>query len=950
MQSVSYAAPRFAKERGCRTIVLVPNEYETRIGLAHGTEPFLVPSLVAVRTRESPTQGCGAHTYNFPLLYERIMLNMLANGCPQAPLSIFQGFKKDYPHMVPSADTIDEADSDEQVKELSDPFLFGKDALSASLAENYSIYNLFSGGGHLNICGCDTQLQYLKLLERFIRYLFQQVVSRFESSLIELQELTGAFKVNQEPKRAEQPGTSVPSASMGSATGQVSGSTTASTSANAITLVTVASNGLDTAEGAEGAEGIDGEVQDVKQEKKARPKAKRPCVQITKDDTIVADTDIPLYQPESELRQVTAATSNLFGTNARSLLPNREKIQLFHKRRRLNYLAAPYAPEQYTIALVLPDTVTRVELNIWTELIYNRLGFSGAFISTTTPMASSFSSASSMTLFSTTSCSKACISDPSNFALNNTYAPLPICGDVILGTMATVLHSIVEVAKKKIPPIDTAESISNIVALHDFLHLYLLTKENALLYFQGHYTQLLEKLVLPKQSLLAQYLDQKSNCSSDEFNCFAENIIKHVMFSSEHVLLSLIRGNGLSYTALIAQSKPNDDVQTPVISLVQTYPQRFLSIMARRQSEQSSEDNESGSIDRSIERESGPIFTCLTVSLGYVGMVAAVCLLDNWLSDTPQPHFPVLYANQYTGTGLEKFMVNDINFSIRTLSQSDHMQNLNASRLLDIDSNACISQFSIPFDTIKADILHIYGATSSKDPSVSVPINTILASKYGTPSTIPKTKSILFAIFMHLLRLSYHVDNVLNKDDVKGKVGQSTASASATVKDAPLDDQEIPDSAREPLTKAMAATTAAMPASTTTLTKGKSQGGAVVGAGINSKVSSVLQIFNSILTTGMLTYLPGLVEYIGQSFLNDDCYPELLELGVKKDNVVVKSANLEWLDQNFRIGPDRTASLEWLGCAWGALCDAGIECYVTIEEFRAYGIRVFMERALFFYP
>ena len=204
MQPVSYAAPKFAKERGCRTIVLVPDEYETRIGLAHGTEPIVVPALVAVRTRESPTQGSGTHRYNFPLLYERFMLNVLANGYPQAPLSTFQGLKRDYPQMVPSADTIDEADNDEQIKELSAPFLFGKDVLSASLAENYDVYNMFFGGGRLNIQGCSSLLQYLKLLERFIRYLFTQVVSRFESSLIELQELTGAFKVNQEPKRAEQ--------------------------------------------------------------------------------------------------------------------------------------------------------------------------------------------------------------------------------------------------------------------------------------------------------------------------------------------------------------------------------------------------------------------------------------------------------------------------------------------------------------------------------------------------------------------------------------------------------------------------------------------------------------------------------------------------------------------------------------------------------------------------
>lgn len=946
MQSVSYAAPRFAKERGCRTIVLVPDEYETRIGLAHGTEPFLIPSLVAVRTRESPVRGCGTHTYNFPLLYERIMLNILANGYPQAPLSTFQGFKKDYPHMVPSADTIDEADNDEQVKELSDPFLFGKDALSASLAENYNVYNLFSKGGHLNVNGCSTQLQYLKLLERFIRYLFHQVVSRFESSLIELQELTGAFKVNQEPKRTEQPDIPAPGASVESTAGQVSmpAATPAAPNTNAVSTTVkattaVASINPDTVDGAEG------ETQEVKQEKKPRPKTKRPCVQITKDDTIVADTDIPTYQPESELRQVTAATSNLFGTNARSLLPNRERIQLFHKRRRLNYLAAPYTPEQYTIAIVLPDTITRAELNIWTELIYDRLGFSGAFISTATPMASSFSNASCMTISATASCSKACMADLSNFSLNNTYAPMPICGDVILGTVATVLHSIVDVAKKKIPPIDTAESISNLVTLHDFLHLYLLTKENALLYFQGQYVQLLEQLILPDKSLLAQYLNQRSNYSPEEFNCLAETIIKHIMFNSEHVLFNLIRGNGLSYTALLEQ--PSDDVQAPVISLVQTYPQKFLSAIIKRQSEQSNGDIVKGGIDRDKE-QSGSIFTCLTVSLGYVGLVAAVCLLDNWLFETPKPHFPILYVNQHVETGLEKHMINDSNFSVRTLSQNDHIQNLNVSRLLDIDSNACIGQFSISFDIVKNDVLNIYETTINADPSVTVPISAILASKYGTPSTLPKAQSVLFAIFMHLLRLSHHVDSVLNKDEAKGKAGQSAVSASTTVtKDAPPDELEISDAIREPLTKS----TTSMPASAINLAKGKPQGGATAaGTGLNSKVSSVLQIFSSILTTGMLIYLPGLVEYIGQKFVDEDSYPELSELGVKKDDIVIKSANLDWLDQNFRIGPDRTASLEWLGCAWSALCDAGIECYVTSEEFHAFGIRVFMERALFFYP
>ena len=920
MQPVSYAAPKFAKERGCRTIVLVPDEYETRIGLAHGTEPIVVPALVAVRTRESPTQGSGTHRYNFPLLYERFMLNVLANGYPQAPLSTFQGLKRDYPQMVPSADTIDEADNDEQIKELSAPFLFGKDVLSASLAENYDVYNMFFGGGRLNIQGCSSLLQYLKLLERFIRYLFTQVVSRFESNLIELQELTGAFKVNQEPKRAEQldsHGASGPSTGLS-------------------TVSVAVSHNPDVADMADG-----GEVQEVKQEKKARPKAKRPCVQITKDDTIVADTDIPVYQPESELRQVTAATSNLFGTNARSLLPTRERLQLFHKRRRLNYLAAPYDPRQYTIAIVLPDTVSRAELSIWTELIYNRLNFSGAFISTATPMASSFSSASCMTLSATASCSKACIADPSNFSLNNTYAPLTLCGDVILGTVAGILHTLVEVGKKKTPSIDTTESMSNLIALHDFLHLYLLTKENSLLYFQGNYAQLLKQLILPDKALLTQYLNHQSNCSKEEFNRFAEAVIKHILFNSEHVLFNLVRNNGISYTTLIAQ--PTEDVQAPVISLVQSYPQSFLSVMTKRQAEQRGGDGENAKRDSSMNRDRGgsseqvgPIFTCLTVSLGYVGLVIAVCLLDNWLFETPKPHFPVLHINQHISTGLEKLSVDDTNYFLRTLSPNEHLQNLNANRLLDIESSACIGHFSAPFDAIKRDILDIYEKTLNIDPSVRVPVSTVLATKYNSPVTLPKVRSVLFAVFMHLLRLSYLVDSVLNKEEVKGKAGQSATSA----KDTPQDEPEMSDAVKEPMVKSTA------PASN--LVKGRLQGGAV-GTGFSSKVTSVLQTFGSILTTGMLIYLPGLVEYIGKG-LKEESYSELLELGVKGDDVVIKSANLDWLDQNFRIGPDRTASLEWLGGAWSALCDAGIECYITSEEFRAYGIRVFMERALFFYP
>lgn len=938
MQSVSYAAPKFAKERGCRTIVLVPDEYETRIGLAHGTEPILVPALVAVRTRESPTRGSGVHRYHFPLFYERLMLNSLINGYPQAPLSKFQEFKKDYPQMVPSADTIDETDNDEQVRELSDPFLFGKDVLSASLAENYDIYNVFTGGGHLNVQGCSSQLQYLKLLERFIRYLFTQVVSRFESNLIELQELTGAFKVNQEPKRAEQ------SDSLGAL----------GSSAGPIAVPVAPPHNLDVADG--GGEGEVQELKQEKQEKKARPKAKRPCVQITKDDTIVADTDIPIYQSESELRQVTAATSNLFGTNARSLLPTRERLQLFHKRRRLNYLAAPYAPEQYTIAVVLPDTITRAELSIWTEIIYGRLGFSGAFIATATPMASSFSSASCMTLSATASCSRACIADPSNFSLNNAYAPLTICGDVILGTVAGVLHSLVEVGRRKTPSIDTAESMSNLVALHDFLHLYLLKKENALLYFQEAYAQLLEQLVLPDKSLLNQYFECKSNCSPEEFNCLAKNIIKHILFSSEHVLFSLLRNNGLSYEALTAQS--DDDVQAPVISLVQSYPQRFLSVLLKRQSDQQQQEqcgegsetfrdgkDDSGvsrdryaSMGQSIE-QSRPISTCLTVSLGYVGLVAAVCLLNNWLFETPRPHFPVLYASQHGGTGLEKFLVDDTNFSLRTLSPNEHLQNLNASRLLDIDSSACIGQFSFPFDTVKKEVIDMYQKIPTTDSSAGVSVNAVLATKYGAPETLSRVHSVLFAIFMHLLRLSYLVDSMLNKEEAKGKGGQSVTFAST--KDASPDELEASDTIKEPAIKNT------VPASGPA--KGKSQGYAN-GISLNSKVASVLQIFKSIVTTGMLVYLPGLVEYLGQSFLKEESYPELLELGVKKDDVTIRSANLEWLDQNFRIGPDRTASLEWLGGAWSALCDAGIECYVTSEEFRAYGVRVFMERALFFYP
>ncbi|EFO64272.1 Hypothetical protein GLP15_1269 [Giardia lamblia P15] len=930
MQSVSYAAPKFAKERGCRTIVLVPDEYETRIGLAHGTEPILVPALVAVRTRESPTRGSGIHRYHFPLFYERLMLNSLINGYPQAPLSIFQEFKKDYPQMVPSADTIDEADNDEQIKELSDPFLFGKDVLSASLAENYDIYNVFIGGGHLNVQSCGSKLQYLKLLERFIHYLFIQVVSRFESSLIELQELTGAFKVNQEPKGAEQ---SDGFGTLGSATG----------STGPIAAPVITPHNPDVVDG-----GGEGEVQEVKQEKKARPKTKRPCVQITKDDTIVADTDIPIYQSESELRQVTAATSNLFGTNARSLLPTRERLQLFHKRRRLNYLAAPYAPEQYTIAIVLPDTVTRAELSIWTELIYNRLGFSGAFISTATPMASSFSSASCMTLSATASFSRACIADPSNFSLNNTYAPLTICGNVILGTVAGVLYSLVEIGRRKTPSIDTAESMSNLLALHDFLHLYLLRKENALLYFQGAYAQLLERLILPDKSLLTQYFDYKSNCSPEDFNCFAENVIKHVLFNSGHVLFNLLRNNGLSYTALTTQS--DDDVQAPVISLVQGYPQRFLSILLRRQSEQYGEDNETfknGKDDSSVSRDrcvsvaqSRPIFTCLTVSLGYVGLVAAVCLLNNWLFETPKPHFPVLYASQPISTELERFLVDDTNFSLRTLSPNEHLQNLNVSRLLDIDSSACIGQFSFPFDTVKKEVIDIYQKILATDPSAGVSVNAVLATKYGAPDTLSRVRSVLFAIFMHLLRLSYLVDSMLNKEEAKGKGGQSVTSVSA--KDVPPDELETSDTIKEPAVKNIVSASGSVKG-------GKSQGG-TIGANFNSKVASVLQIFKSIVTTGILVYLPGLVEYIGQSFLKEENYPELLELGVKRDDIMIRSASLDWLDQNFRIGPDRTASLEWLGGAWSALCDAGIECYVTSEEFRAYGIRVFMERALFFYP
>lgn len=145
--------------------------------------------------------------------------------------------------------------------------------------------------------------------------------------------------------------------------------------------------------------------------------------------------------------------------------------------------------------------------------------------------------------------------------------------------------------------------MSNLIALHDFLHLYLLTKENSLLYFQGNYAQLLKQLILPDKALLTQYLNHQSNCSKEEFNRFAEAVIKHILFNSEHVLFNLVRNNGISYTTLIAQ--PTEDVQAPVISLVQSYPQSFLSVMTKRQAEQRGGDGENAKRDSSMNRDRG---------------------------------------------------------------------------------------------------------------------------------------------------------------------------------------------------------------------------------------------------------------------------------------------------------------------------------------------------------
>lgn len=138
----------------------------------------------------------------------------------------------------------------------------------------------------------------------------------------------------------------------------------------------------------------------------------------------------------------------------------------------------------------------------------------------------------------------------------------------------------------------------------------------------------------------------------------------------------------------------------------------------------------------------------------------------------------------------------------------------------------------------------MYQKIPTTDSSAGVSVNAVLATKYGAPETLSRVHSVLFAIFMHLLRLSYLVDSMLNKEEAKGKGGQSVTSAST--KDAPPDELEASDTIKEPAIKNT------VPASGPA--KGKSQGYAT-GISLNSKVASVLQIFKSIVTTGMLVYL-----------------------------------------------------------------------------------------------
>ncbi|TNJ28443.1 hypothetical protein GMRT_12575 [Giardia muris] len=591
-----YAPPRFAKERGCRTLVISPGGVATRAGLASDAEPLSVHSFVAIRQ----SGEYGQHEYHFPLLYEEVMLHTLANGIPDFPIGDLAPAKRAHPRDSPLFDALDETVDDVTIEEADEGLVFGEGVTQLSPGVKYGVHALFCDGGHLNVDACDSLLQYLTLLERYIAYLFERVVRRYEAELTELAELTGAFVLNQAPVMAQpQP------------------------------------------HPAEDLTGPARSDEEAGQVTTSRPKSKRRLVQVREDETIVADIDICTYQTDDELGQITTATSNLYGSNNRTFLPTRARIQLFHKRRRLNYLAAPYTKGDYLIALCLPDDVTQAEVSLWLDVI-RRLGFGGMHFCTQSNLAYSLHLNPSVILLADNTTGKATIVDSASPSLHGAHIPLPWSGNVFLATVILSLISLHQTGSNDYPELTAFAG-----AIHNSLLFSLFTPELSLLYFQGLYVQVLERLTFPDKDLQGAYLEACTKLSQEQgeeaANSLAACLLRQLFLQCEFNLRLCLTKCSFSPLA----SGTSITTTSTSVGCNVTYPWRFLQIPGSRYVVQQK----------------------LRIQFGYLGVVLGALMVNGWLFQDKEI-FPILFQRgTSSSSSLETVHVEDCYNLIRFASE-----------------------------------------------------------------------------------------------------------------------------------------------------------------------------------------------------------------------------------------------------------------------------------------
>lgn len=939
MSIAGYATPKFAKERGCRTLVIQPDLYYTKVGLSTFQAPLAVPSLIAV-----PTDVRTSVFWDVQPFHMRLAAKYLRDSASLPTEADKKGTKQ-----ILSEDIMYETLADH----LADPtssacgVLAGEDALNLPLDSNYVVKRIFGPQGRFAYSAYPSRLLLTACIEAFFRALFAETLREAEHAANNDLELLASAKQDASPSNQEQPSTdsdAMDSNQPPRPHGPGAAITASTSAATPTGAAAVAGAGMNA--------------------------------------SASTGTTNPFVQPAEELTSITAATTNIYGPNGRTLLPSLERLQMFHKRRRLNYAQYPREPGQYAVLVIVHESADARDLQLMAEVLFDRIGFGGVLFQQHGSLVSSFTGNGSLLVHSSDAFSQLVSSDPNNVFVNNWAIPLHVTGEGLMCVLGSVLARAVEKG--------FAGDLCNLPCILGFtrgffkqcigIQSYKVELTNSSLSkFKSMIFEALQTLAVPKEllsfydaSFTASYaaVASETGGSADttataEGFLFLRGVFHTILLRLEYLVYRLVLQGALSFTdsnsqltmeivypyrTLRARAGADGGIalsnDAPVSCKASCRLGQLSNLAAELATKPSTYLLSPSDISTSLfllDDSGAPTYQALEDSAGPLNSIIAssgLTFLD--LESCRVLPFASCIVPDYMSTYLAHSIATGANGRLlrRTIDVGAHSQTLANEKALS-KAEAIVGQALIndrtPLPTLPWRCSCRVASTSTTAAAQDSPVfpdhNFIVADLVDT----------IWASFTHLIRLMDSSETERRRINVITKVadanqgqGQAQASPRSGEPVGLSDDvaRKSPAIAPEPAPKQT----------------GQNVAGASAALGGTERaliISRALVLAKNMLITGPLASVTGIQQHITTE--TSRCLQKHSEIAstITNESLEFSFYAFDWFDQNFS---DPFQSLTWLCGAWSIFTDAAIESFVACEEWDTFGTRAFAEKLPFYYP